>query len=166
MKANSKKKNMVTDMGDEAQYAVWYWVVPPASPLDSSSTEEQPENVGWHPCFALPANRYVFYPSSFTSHHTIRLPLDIPLFLPISYPLYAANTQAAASSHSLLHLPFPQQAPRQPQRLLSPSRLTQAVPTNAHHLAATTNAYPGPRCRRYVRRARTVWGLESLVSFM
>jgi hypothetical protein len=38
-----KQNNLITDMGDEAQYAVWTW-----TRLDDMAA--------WHPCFILPEN--------------------------------------------------------------------------------------------------------------
>jgi hypothetical protein len=45
----------VTEMREEAQFAAWYWVVPPAPSQDDDGGER--ESMGWHPCFTLPANR-------------------------------------------------------------------------------------------------------------
>jgi hypothetical protein len=69
-------RKTVGDMRDEAQYAAWYWVVE-SGPECTGYTEsgggcEERESIGWHPCFTLPANRYVdvflvlLLPSSFS----------------------------------------------------------------------------------------------------
>jgi hypothetical protein len=72
-------RRTVGDMREQGQYAAWYWVVgsgPECTEYTESGggyeervvgREGERESIGWHPCFTLPANRYVEFSASFAS---------------------------------------------------------------------------------------------------
>jgi hypothetical protein len=155
-------------MGTEAQYAVWHWVVPP-SPTSPASTTP-PSSVGWHPCFSLPANRYVSL-SSLPAPFSPFLPLL--LFHHINTPSHKQLTCPDASFSSLPNSiflatthpsPTPPSSTHQSQHLLSPfphpHTCARLAASNTQPAAVTIAAFPaevtGRQCRQYVRKARIV----------